>query len=98
MNLGIGTWPQRRAKVRPHDVAIEIEGHEYTYATVSDRVTRLANALTAAGVQRGDRVVHLGFNHPAALELFFAAGLMGATCVLLNPRLKLAEVEYIVGD
>lgn len=98
MNLGIGTWPQRRAKVRPHDVAIEFEGHEYTYATVSDRVTRLANALTAAGVQRGDRVVHLGFNHPAALELFFAAGLMGATCVLLNPRLKLAEVEYIVGD
>lgn len=98
MNLGIGTWPQRRAKVRPDDVAIEFEGRELTYVEVAARVNRLANALANAGVKPGDRVAHLGFNHPALLELFFAAGLMGATCVLLNPRLKLAELEYIVGD
>ncbi|HHU38268.1 MAG TPA: long-chain fatty acid--CoA ligase [Propionibacterium sp.] len=98
MNLGIGTWPQRRAKVRPHDVAVEFEGVEHTYAEFSERVTRLANAFAAAGVERGDRVIHLGFNHPAALEVFFAAGLMGATSVLLNPRLKLAELQYIVHD
>lgn len=98
MNLGIGTWPQRRANIHPEDVAIEFEGREYTYGEVSARVTKLANALAAAGVQRGDRVAHVGFNHPAVLELFFAAGLMGATCVLLNPRLKLAELEYILED
>ncbi len=98
MNLGIGTWPRRRAKIQPHDVAIEFEGREYTYADVAARVNRLANALAEAGVEPGDRVAHLGFNHPALLELYFAAGLMGATCVLLNPRLKLAELEYIVDD
>ena len=77
MNLGIGSWPARRAKVRPDDVAIVFEGRERTYREVDQRVTRLANALASAGVSRGDRVAYMGFNHPALLETFFAAGLNG---------------------
>ncbi|WP_338121375.1 AMP-binding protein [Kocuria marina] len=32
------------------------------------------------------------------LETFFAAGSLGAAAVLVNPRLRQAEVEYILGD
>ena len=98
VNLGIGSWPARRAKVRPHDPAIVFEGHEWTYADVDLRVRRLANALAESGIRRGDRVAYVGFNHPALLETFFAAGLIGAACVLVNPRLRQAELEYILRD
>lgn len=98
MNLGIGTWPARRAAVRPHDVAIEFEGATTTYADFAQRVNRLANALTDAGVRHGDRVAVVSFNHPAVLESFFAAGLVGAIAVLVNPRLKTPEIEYILTD
>ena len=98
MNLGVGSWPARRAAVRPHDVAIEFEGRDTTYAEVADRVTRLAHALADAGVARQDRVAYMGFNHPALLETFFAANALTATPVLVNPRLKAAEVDFILRD
>lgn len=98
MNLGIGSWPARRAKVRPDDTAITFENREWTYAEVDRRVLRLANALRDAGIRSGDRVAYAGFNHPALLETFFAAGLIGAACVLVNPRLRAAEVDYILRD
>lgn len=40
----------------------------------------------------------MGLNHPALLETFFAAGSIGAAAVLVNPRLRQAGVEYILGD
>ncbi|MCY1158453.1 MAG: long-chain-fatty-acid--CoA ligase [Citricoccus sp.] len=98
MNIGIGTYPRRRATVRPEAVAIEFEGATTTYAEFSQRVTRLANGLQGLGVVRGQRVAYVGFNHPSLLETFFAANLFGATPVLVNPRLSPAEVEFIVTD
>lgn len=98
MNVGIGTWPARRAAIQPNDVAIEFEGATVTYRAFAERVTKLANALRAAGVERGDRVAVMSFNHPAVLEYFFAVGLVGGICVLMNPRLTVPELEYILGD
>lgn len=97
-NLGLGSWPARRARVRPEAVAWEFEGQETTYLQVHERTSRLADALVAAGVRAGDRVAYAGFNHPALLEVFFACGIVGATTVLVNPRLSGPEVEFILGD
>ncbi len=97
-NLGLGSWPARRARVRPGAVAWEFEGRETTYLEVHERTDRLAHALRAAGVGAGDRVAYVGFNHPALLETFFACGMVGATAVLVNPRLSGPEVEFILGD
>lgn len=43
-------------------------------------------------------MAYMGLNHPALLETFFAAGSIGAAAVLVKPRLRQAEVEYILGD
>lgn len=98
MNLGIGTWPARRVMVRPDATALVFEGQSVTYREFEVRVRRLANALRDSGVRHGDRIAYMGFNHPSILETFFAAGLLDAAAVLINPRLRRAEVEYILRD
>lgn len=97
-NFGMGSWPARRASLAPDRVAWRFEGVETSYAEVDRRTRKLANALIAAGIKPGDRVGYIGFNHPALLELLFAAGRMGAIIVLINARLSAGEVEYIARD
>lgn len=98
IEYGIGTYPARRAKIRGEDIAFSFEGSETTYAEVAERVNRLADALTTLGIRPGERVAYAGFNHPALLEVFFAATLIDAVCVLINPRLAAPEVDYILRD
>ncbi|GAA1886733.1 long-chain fatty acid--CoA ligase [Streptomyces durmitorensis] len=97
-NEGLGSWPVRRARKTPHRTALTHEGRTTTYAALHSRVLRLAHALRARGVRRGDRVAHLGPNHPAFLETFFATGALGAVFVPLNTRLTAPELAYQLTD
>jgi fatty-acyl-CoA synthase len=69
-----------------------------TYAELSDRSDRLANALRTRGVRRGDRVAYLGENHPSFVETFFACGLLGAIFIPLNTRLAAPELTFQLED
>ncbi|MFJ8826679.1 o-succinylbenzoate--CoA ligase [Streptomyces sp. NPDC102467] len=99
-NEGLGSWPARRARKTPHRTALVHDGTgtRHTYAKLHTRTTRLAHALRARGIRRGDRVAHLGPNHPAYLETFFAAGVLGAVFVPLNTRLAGPEIAYQLAD
>ena len=97
-NEGLGSWPARRARKTPHRTAL-VHGERSTdYRTLHTRTTRLAQALRARGVRRGDRVAYLGPNHPAYLETLFATGLLGAVFVPLNTRLAGPELAYQLAD
>lgn len=98
MNIGIGTYPHRRAIVRPEATALEFEGQCITYREFSNRVNRTAHFLQKLGLKQEDRVAFVGFNHPALLETFFGANLIGITPVLINPRLSAAEIDFIITD
>lgn len=98
LNQGIGSWPARRARRTPHRTAIVHQDTELTYRELHQRVLRLAHALRSLGVARGDRVAHLGPNHPAFLETLFAAGALGAVFVPLNTRLAAPELAYNLSD
>jgi fatty-acyl-CoA synthase len=82
----------------PGRVALSHEGRDLTYRELSERVNRLAVALRGLGVRHGDRVAFLGFNQPALVETFFAAGVLGAVFVPLNARLTATELFTIVDD
>ncbi|MGV4981007.1 o-succinylbenzoate--CoA ligase [Streptomyces sp. NRAIS4] len=97
-NEGLGSWPARRARKTPHRTALIHGDHSTDYRTLHTRVTRLAHALRARGVRRGDRIAHLGPNHPAYLETLFAAGTLGAVFVPLNTRLTGPEIAYQLAD
>ncbi|MEU0207681.1 acyl-CoA synthetase [Streptomyces canus] len=97
-NEGLGSWPARRARKTPHRTALIHGDTTFTYADLHTRVTRLAHALRARGIRRGDRVAYLGPNHPSYLETLFAAGSLGAVFVPLNTRLAGPEIGYQLSD
>lgn len=97
-NEGLGSWPARRARKTPHRTAL-VHGEQSTdYRTLHTRTMRLAHALRARGVRRGDRIAYLGPNHPSYLETLFAAGTLGAVFVPLNTRLAGPEIAYQLSD
>ncbi|MGW6151881.1 acyl-CoA synthetase [Streptomyces sp. NPDC055144] len=97
-NEGLGSWPARRARKTPHRTALIHGTTTVSYAALHERTTRLAHALRALGVRRGDRVAYLGPNHPSFLETLFATGLLGAVFVPLNTRLAEPELAFQIRD
>ncbi len=67
-----------------------------TYADFADRTARLAAALKALGVRKGDRVGTLAWNSTRHLEIYFAAPMMGAVLHTVNLRLSAQDITYIV--
>jgi fatty-acyl-CoA synthase len=97
-DFGIGSWPARVARTRPDGVAMIHLGVSTTFAEVAERTARLANALRAKGIGRGDRIAYLGHNSSALAETLFAAARLGAVFVPLNTRLAPPETAYILRD
>ncbi|MEO1275131.1 MAG: AMP-binding protein [Pseudomonadota bacterium] len=87
---------ERAASVFPQRVAI-VHGDERTdYAQFYARSRRLASALRAAGVARGDVVSTLLFNTPPQLEAHYGVPMAGAVLNAVNTRLSAGEVAYIL--
>jgi acyl-CoA synthetase (AMP-forming)/AMP-acid ligase II len=73
---------------------VDANGRALTYTQLHARVNRLANALLAAGVGEGVRLAILDRNSIEYLEVYFAAGLIGAWLVPVNFQLKPADVAW----
>ena len=70
--------------------------HAMTYRDLHTRVKKLANALTVLGIQPGDRVGTLGWNHHQHLEAYFGIPEMGGVIHTLNIRLHADQLAYII--
>jgi len=66
------------------------------YAALYRRSRALSAALLRAGLQRGDRVGVLMWNHAAHLEVYFGVPCAGGVLHTLNFRLHPDELAYIV--
>jgi fatty-acyl-CoA synthase len=86
----------RAAFIYPSKVALVHGDRRYTYAELGERAWRLANALRAAGLEKGDRVATLLPNSPAMLEAHFGVPAAGGVLVTVNTRLSKAEIAYIL--
>jgi fatty-acyl-CoA synthase len=87
---------QRAASVHPDRTAIIHGTRTFTYAAMAAQVNRLANALQARGLQKGDRVAYLAPNCAEVLIGHFAVPLAGGVLVTLNTRLSPEEIAQIV--
>lgn len=82
------------ARIYPNKVAvIDAErGRGATYAELSDRVIRLANALRALGVGKGDKVAYMCYDRIECVELIYAVNRIGAVWVPQNYRFSPDEL------
>src|SRR5919201_3829564 len=69
--------------------------HHYTYADMVRRAKQLAVALADLGLQRGDRVATLCWNHYQHLEAYFGVPCGGFVLHTLNLRLHANDIAYI---
>lgn len=67
-----------------------------TYREIGKRTRRLASALEKLGIQKGDRVGTLSWNHHRHLEAYFAIPGMGAVLHTINIRLSPQHIAYII--
>jgi len=86
----------RAAYLYPDKVAVVDGRQRYSYREFAERSWRLANALRAAGLRKGDRVATLLFNSSAMLEAHFGVPAAGGILVAVNNRLASAEIGYIL--
>jgi fatty-acyl-CoA synthase len=69
--------------------------HRYKYRDFVSRTKKLALALKKLGVESGDRVATLCWNHYAHLEAYFAIPTAGCVLHTLNLRLHPTDLAFI---
>lgn len=70
----------------------------HTWPEIAARAAQLAHALTARGVQRGERIATLAWNEHRHLEAYYGISCMGAVLHTVNPRLFPAQIAFILAD
>lgn len=91
MNFGI--YLQRAARQWPDQAAVLYRDRRLSYRELESRSNRLAHALRALGLQRGDRVAIVSPNRPEIVEFECALYKLGLVKVALNARLAPAELD-----
>ncbi|MDR0277007.1 MAG: fatty acid--CoA ligase [Paucimonas sp.] len=66
----------------------------YSYLTLNERIARLANVLTEAGVKAGDTVAVMDWDSHRYLECMFAIPMIGAVVHTINVRLSPEQILY----
>jgi acyl-CoA synthetase (AMP-forming)/AMP-acid ligase II len=84
----------RSLQQNPDRAATIYRGRVRTVSESVDRIARLASALAALGVQRGDRVGILALNSDRYQEYFLAVPWMGAAVNPVNIRWSPVEIAY----
>jgi long-chain acyl-CoA synthetase len=79
-------------------VAVVVEGRPYTYGDLAENASRLAGALRARGLRRGDRVaIYMDNTWPCVVSVY-ATLLAGGVFIIVNPQTKADKVEFILND
>jgi long-chain acyl-CoA synthetase len=89
---------QLPANAFPDKPALDFFGTEMTFWELRNKVLRMANAMGALGISKGDRVgIHLP-NCPQYPIAYYAALSLGAIVVNLNPMYTTEELIALTGN
>jgi acyl-CoA synthetase (AMP-forming)/AMP-acid ligase II len=86
------------ADTTPDAEALVLGDRCWRYGELAAEIDRLARAMLAIGVVRGDRIATLSTPHPDFLIAFMATVSIGAIWVGLNPRYRIGELAYVMSD
>jgi fatty-acyl-CoA synthase len=86
----------RSASVYPNRLAVAYGERRYSWREALERCRRLAGALAARGVGRGDTVALMAPNIPEAFEAHFGVPMAGAVLNALNIRLDPEMIAFML--
>jgi crotonobetaine/carnitine-CoA ligase len=88
---------ESRAAGQPHDSAVQfVDGPEWSFAELRDRVRATAGALSSLGVRQGDFVLSWQPNGPVAVATLLALNYLGAVYVPINTSYRGPILEHVI--
>ncbi|HXW43275.1 MAG TPA: AMP-binding protein, partial [Streptosporangiaceae bacterium] len=84
------------ADVYPDRLAVVHGARRFSWSQTRERCQRLASALAARGIGRGDTVSVVGSNTPEMYEAHFGVPMTGAVLNTINTRLDAGTIGYIL--
>jgi len=96
--MGIEGLLERSAERWPDKTALVCGGERRSYASIDQQANRLARALIAAGVSRGDRVAICQANSIDAVAAIFAVLKAGAVFFTVHPGCRDDRIAQLLAD
>lgn len=96
--MNIGTLLPRHARYRGDHLALVVQGRELTYRALNAYVNRLANALLAAGLRKGDKFATVLGNGLPLMASYWAAARSGLVIVPMSPLLQESGLYTLLSD
>jgi long-chain acyl-CoA synthetase len=98
MSFNLAIMLRESANAHPDKPLVHINDLTFSYAQVDEISGRVAGALLATGLERGDKVAVQLPNLPQFLFTYFGILKAGLVMVPLNPLLRAPEVQYHLED
>jgi acyl-CoA synthetase (AMP-forming)/AMP-acid ligase II len=96
--MSIGSLFARHALYRPGQTAVVFGDLRLTYLQFNRGINRIANALLALGVNKGDKIATLLPNCLELLEVYWASAKIGAVVVPLSTLLQPKALVSLLND
>ena len=96
--MNIGSLLSRHARFRPNHTAVVFQEKRLSFRQFNSDVNRLANALLALGVRKGDKVATVLPNCLELLAVYWAAAKIGVIVVPLSPLLRGKGLAALLQD
>src|SRR5512134_916364 len=96
--MHIGTLLPRHARYRGDHPALIVGDHRLSYRALNAYVNRLANALLAAGLRKGDKFATVLPNCLELMASYWAAAKTGIVMVPASPLLQAGGLATLLAD
>lgn len=98
MEINIGKMLANRAYLSPALEAFSGLDYRFTFREANERVNRFGAYLKKSGLASGERIAVLCKNNEHATTALFGAAKIGVITLMLNWRLQIPELVYILQD
>ncbi len=82
----------------PKNIAFDFMGKATSYPVLIENIETCAKALTAIGIQEGDKVTIAMPNCPQAIYMFYAVNMVGALANMIHPLSAEKEIEFYLNE
>ncbi|PUE11970.1 class I adenylate-forming enzyme family protein [Limnohabitans sp. WS1] len=94
-DFSIDQFFQARLRRLSEQPMVEYQGSVTTWQSCAEQADHAVGWLLGRGVQAGDRIGLMAYNHPATVVLLIACARVGAILVPCNPEFEAREAQYI---